>query len=118
MWYSKENNWAVLEGRLHETYKKWRGTVHNGQFCGQSIKEKRDTDDKWTKYEETKFSGIQKDRNPTTLIKSCKEQCQVHTIQNGMWDIFYTTDPRNTDNYWNPFTNKARFLMRYTKKYI
>ena len=53
----------------------------------------------------------------TTPIKKYKDQCLLHMIQNGMWDIFYIPYPRNAAKYWYLFTNQSTFPMCYINKY-
>ena len=80
-------------------------------IINRKLKEKRNNNDNCTKYEGTKFNGISKDEKPTIPIKSYKAKYQVHTIQNGMGDIFYIPNPRNEANYWYLLTGKAIFTM-------
>ena len=94
-WDVKEKDWVVSKGRLNEIYQNWSSPIHNVQFCGQNLKEKSNTKYNCNKYEGTKFNGIPKDEKPTIPIKSYKAKYQVHTIQNGMGDIFYIPNPRN-----------------------
>ena len=69
--------------------------MHNGQFLSPKLKYKSNNKYNCTKYEGTKFNGISKDEKPTIPIKSYKAKYQVHTIQNGMGNIFYIPNPRN-----------------------
>ena len=51
--WSKENNdWIVPEDQYDDECKKWRGPVHNGQFCSKTLKEKRNTEETCSKYVE------------------------------------------------------------------
>ena len=40
-WDANDNYWVVSKGRFNEIYQNWRGSVNNGQFHDQNIKEKR-----------------------------------------------------------------------------
>ena len=92
--------------------------MHHGQLSGQKLKENSNTEDKCTNYDVTKFNGIPKYGNTTIPIKSYKDQCKLHMIQNGMWDILYITDPRNAAKPWGSFTNQYIFTMSYHNRYI
>ena len=42
--WSKENNdWIVSGDQYNEGFNNWKGPIHNGQFCSQTLKDKRKT---------------------------------------------------------------------------
>ena len=42
-WSKEDNDWIVSGDQYNEEYKNWKGPIHNGQFCSQTLKEKRKT---------------------------------------------------------------------------
>ena len=97
--WSKENNdWIFPEDQYDEEFKNWRGPIHNGQFRSQTLKEKRNTEDTCSKYAGSdKFNGIPREGKSAIPIKSYKDQCCEHMINNGIWDVFSLPDPRNKE---------------------
>ena len=95
-WSKVNNDWIVPEDQYDEEFKNWRGPIHNGQFRSQTLKEKRKTKETCSKYSgSAKFNGIPREGKPAIPIKSYKDQCREHMINNGMWDVFSLPDPRN-----------------------
>ena len=88
-WSKKNNDWIVPGDQYNEEFKNWRGPIHNGKFCSQNLKEKRNTEETCYKYEgSAKFNGIPREGKPAIPIKSYNDQCCEHMIRNGMWDVF------------------------------
>ena len=69
-WYKENNDWIVPEDQYDEEFKNWRGTIHNGQFHSQNLKEKRKTEETCSKYAgSVKFNGIPREGKPEIPIK-------------------------------------------------
>ena len=74
-WSKEKNDWIVPEDQYDEEFKNWRRPIHNGQFCSQTLKEKRKTEDTCSKYSvSAKFNGIPREVNLAILIKSYRDQ--------------------------------------------
>ena len=72
-WSKEDNDWIFPGDQYNEELKNWQGTIHNGQFRSQTLKEKRNTEDTCYKYAgSAKFNGIYRERNPEIPIKYCK----------------------------------------------
>ena len=85
-WSKEDNDWIVSGDQYNEEFKNWKGPIHNGQFRSQTLKEKRKTEETCSKYAgSAKFNGIPIEGKPAIPIKSCKDQCHEHMINNGMW---------------------------------
>ena len=75
-WSKEENDWIVPEDNYNEEFKNWRGIIHNGQFRPDNLNEKRNTEDKCTKYEgSSNLNGILREVNPEIPINYYKDQC-------------------------------------------
>ena len=75
-WHEEENNLIVTYDQYNEEFKNWQGNIHNGQFRLQTLKEKRNTEEKCNKYSGyAKFNGIPRKGNPEIPIKSYNDQC-------------------------------------------
>ena len=58
-WSKDNNDWIVPEDQYDDEFKNWIGPIHNGQFCSQTLKEKRKTEEACSKYAgSAKFNGI------------------------------------------------------------
>ena len=44
-WSTYDNDWVVLGDQYNEEFNNWRGTINNGQFRQQNIKEMRNKDE-------------------------------------------------------------------------
>ena len=57
---SKENNAWIVPGDQHdEKFNNQRGPIHNGQYCSQTLKDKKKTEETCSKYAgSVKFNGI------------------------------------------------------------
>ena len=70
-WSKVNNDWIVPGDQYDEKFKNWRGPLHNGQLCSQTLKEKRKKEDTCSKYAGyTKFNGIPREGKPAIPIKS------------------------------------------------
>ena len=113
------NDWIVIEDQYDKEFKNWRGPIHNGQFRSQTFKEKRKTEDTCSKYAcSAKFNGIPRERKPAIPIKSYKDQCREHIINNGMWDVLYLPDPHNKESMWDLLLHQSRFPLDYVKSHV
>ena len=84
-WSKEKNDWIVPEDQYDEEFMKWRGPIHNGQFRSQTLKEKIKTEETCSKYAgSAKFNGIPREGNLAIPIKSYKDKCREHMINNGM----------------------------------
>ena len=55
----EDNDWIVSGDQYNEEFKNWKGPIHNGQFCSQTLKEKLKTEETCSKYAgSAKFNGI------------------------------------------------------------
>ena len=101
-WSKEENDWIVSGDQYNKEFKNWKGPIHNGEFRSHTLKEKRKTEDTCSKYAgSAKFNGIPREGKPEIPIKSYKDQCREHMINNGMWDVFSLTDSRNKEKSWD-----------------
>ena len=118
--WSKENNdWIVPDDQYNEEFKNWRGPIHNGQFCSQTLKEKRKTKETCSKYTgSAKFNEIPREGNPTIPIKYYKDQCRENMIRNAMWNVFSLPDPLNKEKRRDILLHKSRFPLEYVKRHI
>ena len=95
-WSIEENDWIVPWDQYNEELNNWQGPIHNGKFCLQTLKEKKNIYETYTKYSgSAKFNGIPRELIPKIPIKSYKDQCREHMIRNIMWDLFSLPEPRN-----------------------
>ena len=118
-WYKDNNDWIVPEDQYDEVFKNWRGPIHNCQFCSQTLKDKRKTEDVCSKYAgSANFNGIPREGNPVIPIKSYKYQCRDHMIGNRMWDIFSLLDPHNKEKRWNLLLHQYIFPLEYLKHHV
>ena len=84
-WSKEENNFIVLGDQYNEEFKNWQGPIHNGQFCLQTLKNKRRTDNICSKSSGcVKFNRIHREGNPEIPFKYYKNQCRDHIIRNGV----------------------------------
>ena len=105
--------------QYNEEFKNWKGPIHNGQFCSQTLKKKRNTEETCSKYAgSAKFNGIPIEGKPEITIKSCKDQCREHMIRNGMWDVFYLPEPRKKEKKWDIILHKSIFPLEYLKLHV
>ena len=44
-WYKENNDWIFPRDQYNEELNNWRGPIHNGQFCSQTLKDKRKTEE-------------------------------------------------------------------------
>ena len=118
-WSKVNNDWIVPEDQYDEEFKNWRGPIQNGQFRSQTLKDKRKTEETCSKYAgSAKFNGIPREGKPAILINSYKDKCCEHMINNGMWDVFSLTDPRNKENRWDLLLHQSRFPLEYIKSHV
>ena len=83
-WSKEDNDWIFSVHQYGEAFKNWRGPINNGQLRSQTLKEKRKTEDTCSKYAgSAKYNGIPREGNPAIPIKSYKDQCREHMINNG-----------------------------------
>ena len=95
-WSKEDNDWIVSGDQYNEELKNQKGPIHNGQFRSQTLKEKQKTEETCSKYAgSAKFNGIPREGKPAIPIKSYKDQCREHMINNVMWDVLSFPDPRN-----------------------
>ena len=79
----EDNDWIVSGDQYNEEFKNWKGPIQNGQFHSQTLKEKLKTEETCSKYAgSAKFNGIPREGNPAIPIKSYKDQCRDHMINN------------------------------------
>ena len=58
-WSKEDNDWIVSGDQYNEEFKNWKGPIQNCQFCLQTLKEKRKTEETCSKYAgSAKFNGI------------------------------------------------------------
>ena len=82
-WSKEDNDWIVSGDQYNEEFKNWKGPIHNGQFRSQTLNEKRKTEETCSKYAgSAKFHGIPREGKPAIPIKSYKDQCREHMINN------------------------------------
>ena len=118
-WSKDDNDWIVPEHQHNEDFKNWRGPIHNGQFCSQTLKEKRKIEEICSKYVgSAKFNGIPREGKPAIPISSHKDKCLEHMIRNVMWDVFSLPDPRNKEKKWDLLPNQSRFTLDCVKRHI
>ena len=118
-WSKEKNDWIVPEDQYDDEFKNWRGPIHNGQFRSQTLKEKRKTEDKCSKYAgSSQFNGIPREGKPSIPINSYKDPCREHMIRNGMWDVLYLLDPRNKENRWDLLLRQSRFPLEYVNDHV
>ena len=65
------------------------------KICSQEIKQKWKIENNYTKYEDTKLSGIPNDRNPAITMNEYKYKCLEYSTKHEIWDILYIPDPQN-----------------------
>ena len=88
-------------------------------FRSQTLKEKQNTEETCSKYAgSAKFNGIPREGKPAIPIKSYKDQCREHMINNGMWDVFSLPDPRNKEKRWDLLLHQSRFPLDYVKSHV
>ena len=113
------NDCIVPEEQYYEEFKNWRGPTHNGQFRSQTLKEKLKTEETCSKYAgSAKFNGIPREGKPAIPIKSYKDQCREHMINNGMWYVFSIPDPLNKEKRWDLLLHQSIFRFYYVKSYV
>ena len=64
------------------------------------------------------INGIPREGKPAIPIKSYKDQCREHMINNGMWDVFSLPDPRNKEKRWDLLLHQSRFPLEYVKSHV
>ena len=117
-WSEEENDWIVSGDQYNDEFKNWKGPIHNGQFRSQTLKEIRKTEETCSKYAgSAKFNGIPREGKPAIPIKSYKDQCREHMINNGMCDVFSLPDPRNKEKKWDIILHQSRFSLDYVKRH-
>ena len=95
-WFKEENYFIVPRDNYNGEFNDWQVPIHNGRFRLQTLKEKINIGDTYTKYAgSTKFDGIPREGKPVIYIKSYKDQYRDHMISNGMWYVFYLPYPYN-----------------------
>ena len=116
----KENDDCIVpEDQYYEEFKNWIEPIHNGQFCSQTLKEKRKIEATCSNYAgSAKFIGVTRKVYPKIPIKSYKYQCRQHMIRNGMWDVFCLQDPQNKYKRWDMLLCQSRFTLEYVKDYV
>ena len=68
-WSKEKNDWVVPGDQYNEGFKRWRGPIHNGQFFSQTLKEKRKSEEKFSKYAvSAKFNEIPREGKPSIPI--------------------------------------------------
>ena len=118
-WSKVNKYWIVPEDQYDEEFKNWRGPIQNRQFRSQNLKEKRKTEEICSKYEcSAKFNGIPREGKPSITIKSYKDQCREHMINNGMWDVFSLPDPSNKEKRWDILLHQSTFTLNYVKRHV
>ena len=71
----EENDWIVPGDQYNEEFKNWQGPIHNFQVRLQTLKEKRKTEDTFSKYSgSSKFNGIPRKGKPVIPSNSYKDQ--------------------------------------------
>ena len=94
-------------------------TIHDGQFCSQTLKEKRKTEETCSKYAgSVKFNIIPREGKPAIPINYYKDQCREHMINNEMWDVFSLPDPRNKEKRWDLLLHQYIFPLDYFKSHV
>ena len=117
-WSKEENDWIIPEDHYNKAFKNWQGPIHNGKFRLHTLKEKRNTEETYTKYAcSINFNGIPREVNPEIPINSYKDQFCEHMIRNGMWDVFYPPDPCNKDKKWDIIIYQSRTPLDYMKRH-
>ena len=95
-WSKDEKAFIVLGYQYNEEFNNWRGTINNGQFRKQNLKENLNTEETGYKYTgSVNFDGIPREGKPAISIKSYKDQCREHMIRNGIWYVFSIINPQN-----------------------
>ena len=118
-WSKEDNDWIVSGDQYNEKFKNWKGPIHNCQFRSQTLKDKRKTEETCSKYAgSAKFNGFPREGNPARPIKSYKDQCREHMINNGRWDVFSLPDPRNKEKRWDLLLHQSRFPLDYVKSHV
>ena len=113
------NDWIVLEDQYDDEFKNWRGPINNCQFLSQTLKEKRKTEETCSKYAGSAyFNGIPREVKLAILIKSYKDQCRKHMINNGMSDVLSLPDPHNKEKRWDLLLHQSRFPLDYVKSHV
>ena len=64
------------------------------------------------------FPSLGMPLNLAIPIKSYKDQCREHMINNGMWDVFSIPDPRNKEKRWYLLLHQSRFPLDYVKSHV
>ena len=59
-----------------------------------------------------KFNGIPREGKPEIPIKSYKDQCREHMINNGMGDVF------SLPERWDLLLHQSRFPLDYVKSHV
>ena len=58
-WSKEDNDWIVSGDQYNKEFKNCKGSIHNDQFCSQTLKEKRKTEETCSRYAgSAKFNGI------------------------------------------------------------
>ena len=118
-WSTEENYLIVLGDQYNGDFNNWKGTINNGQFRQQNLKETRKTEETCSKYAgSVKFDGIPMEENSEIPIKSYKDQCRENMIRNGMWDVFSITYPQNKEKEWDFLLHQYRFPLDYVKSHV
>ena len=118
IWSNKDNDWIVRGDFYKKDFKKYQGTIHNSQLITQILKEKRNTQQKYTKHEGyAKFNVITREVKPSMPIKYYKYQCHEHMIRNGMLDVFYLAEPKNQDKKWYLLLQQYQFTLDHLKRH-
>ena len=118
-WSTNDNDYIILGDQYNEEFNNWKGPIHNGQFRQKNLKEMIKTEKTCSKYAgSVKFNKILRERDPAIPIKSYKDQCREHMIRNGMWVVFYITDPQNKDKEWDLLLHQYIFTLEYMKGHV
>ena len=84
-WSRKDNNWVVTGDQYNNEFKKWRGSIHNGQSHEQALNKTKRTDRICSMFSgSVKCNGIPRVVNPKIPIKYYKDQRREHMIKNKM----------------------------------
>ena len=82
-WSTDENDWIVLGDPYNEYFNNWKGTINNGQFLHNNIKEMIKTEEICSKYAgSVKFNGIPRKENQVKnkLVQFFDSDCGLTTL--------------------------------------
>ena len=118
-WSKVNNDWIFPEDQYDDEFKNWRGPIHIGQFCSQTLKEKINTEEACSKYAgSAKFNGIPRKGKTEIPTKSDKDQYRDNMINNGMWDVFYLPDSHNKQKRWDLLLHQSIFHLEFVKRHV